>query len=86
LLSHLTTRHAQKKHAVSVVATFAEKEHNGRLYKLLLVRTQDGLEYVCLRLYNAERHFIKQFLFETELVSWLKETLANCGTKAKVEP
>ena len=27
--------------------------------------------YRCLRLYNANGHFIKQFLFEPELSDWL---------------
>lgn len=46
-----------------------------RTYKLLSVQTQEGLNYLCLRLYNNTGRFIKQFLFEAELVAWLRSAL-----------
>ena len=55
------------QHRLEVLHQIAHYPHNGRTYKLLLVRTHDGLEYVSLRLYNSSGRFIKQILVEPEL-------------------
>lgn len=60
----------------------SEREHGGRTYKLLKVETQEGLEYLCLRLYNAQKRFIKQFLFEPELSQWLIQSLTGAQSAA----
>ena len=61
-----TWRPGQGK-ATEVLATHGEVKHNGRIYRLVTVRTGGGL-YRSLRLYNAQGHFIKQFLFEPEIM------------------
>lgn len=57
------------KYSLTVLHTFGEVYYNGRTYRLLMVQTQEGLKYYSVRLYNAHKHFIKQFLFEPELLS-----------------
>lgn len=74
-MTYHTTRHRKRKHILRVKKVVSETNHNNRIYRLLVVETQDGLEYICLRLHNANNHFIKQFLFEQELLDWLIETL-----------
>lgn len=78
-LAHHTTKANARQHKLSTKRIISDHQHNGRLYRLLDVVTQDGLEYRCLRLYNLRSdgrlHFIKQFLFEPELSGWLKEAL-----------
>lgn len=55
------------KYKTRTVKEFGAIEYKGRTYKLVLVRTQDGLSYYALRLFNAGGHFIKQFMFEPEI-------------------
>ena len=51
------------KNRVRVIREIKRLPWEGREYRVLLVET-DGRPYVSLRLYNARRHFIKQFLME----------------------
>jgi hypothetical protein len=74
-LAYHSTRANDRRHKLTTERIISECHHNGRLYKLLDVRTQDDLPYRCLRLYNENNHFIKQFLFEPELTDWLREAL-----------
>lgn len=53
-LTHLTTGHATRNHSLIVKREISKIVHNGRTYKLLETETQDGLPYLCLRLYNAK--------------------------------
>lgn len=57
------------KYPLTVLNTFGEVHCDGRIYRLLMVQTHEGLKYYSVRLYNARNHFIKQFLFEPELLS-----------------
>jgi hypothetical protein len=66
-MSYHTTKHKRKRNSLIVRKELKAVQHNGRVYKLLDVETKDGLSYLCLRLYNANNHFIKQFLFEREV-------------------
>jgi hypothetical protein len=77
-MSYHTTGHASRRSRsrLTVTQTLGVKEYQGRQYKLLRVETKEGLEYLCLRLYNGNGHFIKQFLFEPGLVPWLQSALA----------
>ena len=50
------------QHRLQVLEQIEIYPYNGRTYKLLRVRTQDGLEYISLRLYNNSGKFIKQLL------------------------
>lgn len=73
---HTTAYQARRKTSGLIVkATLSEQKHNGRTYKLLSVQTQEGLDYLCLRLYDNTGRFIKQFLVEPELVAWLRSAL-----------
>lgn len=79
-LAHHTTRANARRHRLRTKRIISDKQLGGRLYRLLDVTTQDGLEYRCLRLYNLKDngglHFIKQFLFEPELTAWLGKALS----------
>ncbi len=63
------------RHRLQVTGLVGEVNHVGRTYKLVHVRTQDGIPYLSLRLYNEKRHFIKQLLFEPALSKALAELL-----------
>jgi hypothetical protein len=76
-LAHHSTKANARRHKLTTVRIISMCHHNGRLYKLLDVRTQEGLLYRCLRLYNENGHFIKQFLFEPEITNWLVRALAR---------
>ena len=66
------------KFRLEVIETIGEVSHNGRTYRLLKVRTNDQLDYLSLRLYNASGKFIKQLLIEPEL----SEAITNLFCKA----
>ena len=55
------------QHRLEVIHQIAHYPYDGRIYKLLRVKTQDGLEYISLRLYNKTGRFIKQILVEPEI-------------------
>ena len=55
------------KYSVEVINQIAHYPYNGRVYKLLRVRTSDGLEYISLRLYNSSGRFIKQMMVEPQI-------------------
>jgi hypothetical protein len=59
------------KYSLKVIETIGEVEHNKRKYKFLKVQTQDTMQYFCIRLYNEKGKFIKQFLFEPEILNKL---------------
>ncbi|MBA7618488.1 hypothetical protein ES703_25815 [subsurface metagenome] len=61
-----TWRPGQGKSTV-VLADYGDVNHNGRRYRLVKVRTGGGLVYFAFRLYNADGHFIKAFMFEPEI-------------------
>lgn len=48
---------------------------DGRGYRLVLLRTDEGLQYYALRLYNRSGHFIKQMLFEPHVIGGLRAIL-----------
>ncbi len=64
------------KHRLEVLHQIAHYPHNGRTYKLLRVRTQEGLEYISLRLYNNTGRFIKQILVEPEIAGMIFKEMA----------
>jgi len=55
------------KYKLTVLESMGEVKHNGRTYRLVLVRTEGGEHYLALRLYNRRGRFIKQFLMEPEV-------------------
>jgi len=55
------------KYRLEVLKTVGEVRYNGRTYRLVKVKTHDGLIYWSLRLYNSKGKFIKQLLFEPEI-------------------
>ncbi len=74
------------QHRLEVIKLCGEVAHNGRTYKLLVVKTHDGLLYNSLRLYNGKGKFIKQFLFEDDIAEdigsmILDEALNGCQPK-----
>ncbi len=73
-LVHLSTRANDKKHRLTILNQISEIDLDGRHYCLLNV-IAGGNHYLCLRLYNKNRHFIKQMLFETEIAAWLIKAL-----------
>ena len=74
MMSYHTSHKQLKGTPLKVIALISEHLCNGRKYKLLDVKYGD-LPYLCLRLYNANGKFIKQFLFEHSVAAWLKESL-----------
>lgn len=67
------------KYRLQVLKEAGEIIHNSRKYKLVQVKTHDGLVYWSLRLYNPQGKFIKQFLFELELRLQIADLLARAG-------
>ena len=63
------------KYSLKVLKVIGETIYNGRTYRLLLVQTQEGLEYYAWRLYNTRNRFIKQFLFEPQVLPELSALL-----------
>lgn len=63
------------QHRLEAICPGLSLTWNGRTYRVLHVRTQEGLPYVSLRLYNATGKFIKQFLMEPEAVRPIAELL-----------
>lgn len=57
------------KYRLEVTRHFGEVKYNGRTYKLLGVKTHEGLNYLSLRLYNGTGKFIKQLLIEPALAT-----------------
>lgn len=55
------------KYRLQVLEKAGQVVHNGRVYKLVKVRTHNNLIYWSLRLYNSQGKFIKQLLFEPEV-------------------
>lgn len=74
MMTYHTSHKEVKGKSLEVVRLISEHACNGRTYKLLDVKYGD-LPYRCLRLYNAKGKFIKQFLFEPSVTSWLSSTL-----------
>ena len=54
-------------HPLEILQELGRVAHLGRTYKVVLVRTEAGQEYVAIRLYNEKGKFIKQFLLEPEI-------------------
>jgi len=69
------------KYKLTVLDNIGACEHNGRSYCFVRVRTSDGIEYFSLRLYNRNGKFIKQFLFEPEILKNLIEILSYADSK-----
>lgn len=65
------------KYKLTVIKEFGQVQYNGRTYKLVGVRTNNGSDYLSLRLYNGTGKFIKQLLFEvglaTQMIHLLKK-------------
>jgi hypothetical protein len=66
-------------HRLTVLKEFGQCELNGRKYKVLHVRTHDGLDYLSLRLYNATGKFIKQLLIEPCLAAQFSKILEGAA-------
>ena len=59
------------RYTTTVIRTCGEIEVNGRKYKLIFLRINDGQYYYSIRLYNPKGHFIKQMLFEPSVLGSL---------------
>lgn len=73
------------KFSLTILNKLGEVTHNGRTYRLVLVQTHEGLKYYALRLYNSHNHFIKQFLFEPELLSDFISLFEGASNKRGIE-
>lgn len=62
------------KYRTGVLESYGEIHHNDRTYRLVLLKTSDSMEYFSIRLYHKE-HFIKQLLFEPQIVKDLADLL-----------
>lgn len=72
------------KHGLAVREIIGTVKHNGRSYGLYYVETEAGQFYYSFRLYNSNGHFIKQFLFEREVIPGLMNLLYQALEKKKV--
>lgn len=63
------------KYRLEVLSEIGRVYHNSRQYRLVKVKTNDGLIYFSLRLYNKDGKFIKQLLFEPEIKDGIKDLL-----------
>jgi len=64
-------------HRLTVLETIGEIRHKDRTYRVLRVRTEDGLVYRSVRLYNPQGKFIKQMLYEPEIGKKLGSLIAK---------
>ena len=55
------------KHRLTILNIVGKVTCDGRRYELADVRTDAGLEYCTLRLFNEQGRFIKQLLFEPQI-------------------
>jgi len=69
------------RYTTAVIRTCGEIEVNGRKYKLVFLRTNDGQYYYSIRLYNPRGHFIKQMLFEPSALGPLKSLFISEAKK-----
>jgi len=65
------------KYRTTLIKHCGQVEADGRLYKLVLLRTNDGLDYYAMRLYNRTGKFIKQFLFEPYILNGIIDLLVQ---------
>lgn len=63
------------QHRLTVLRVIGSVRHKGREYRVVDVRTHDGLVYRSIRLYNDKGRFIKQLLFEPEITLELRAAL-----------
>lgn len=64
-------------HRLTVLETIGEIKHKDRTYRVLRVRTEDGLIYRSIRLYNPKGKFIKQLLYEPQIRKELGKLVAK---------
>jgi len=69
------------KYRLEVLERLGGFEYRGKKYRLLRVRTQGGIEYLSIRLYNTQGKFIKQFLFKPEIRSQIIDLLREVREK-----
>jgi len=62
--------------STKLIRACGELQHNGRTYRLVLVEA-DGQPYYSLRLYNARGRFIKQLMFEPEIIGGILGLLSR---------
>lgn len=79
VMTRLATGFRLGKYALTPCPPEAEVHYKGRAYKVLWVRTNEGLYYVSLRLYNGRGKFIKQLLIDPPAVSALAAALSRIG-------
>jgi hypothetical protein len=65
------------QHRLTVLKKISQVDFRGRSYRLVRVKTQDELEYISIRLYNAQGKFIKQFLVEPEIAGLIFKGIEN---------
>lgn len=63
------------KYRLVVLSRFGEIKCDGRVYRLVKVRTNNNEVYYSIRLYNAQGKFIKQLLFEPQIASSLAQLI-----------
>lgn len=73
-------------HRLTVEATLGETQFKWRTYRLVRVRTHDGLPYLSIRLYNAAGKFIKQLLLEQEVAAPLSSLLGKASAPGEIDP
>ncbi len=64
-------------HRLEVLDTIGEIKHKGRTYRVVVVKTHDGLIYRSIRFYNPQGKFIKQLLYEPEIRKKLGKLVAK---------
>jgi len=62
-------------HRLQVVSEVGQVVYLGRTYKVVMVKTETGQNYLAIRLYNEKGKFIKQFLLEPEIASQVGQLL-----------
>lgn len=72
------------KHKTKVLAEVGEvKSIAGKVYKMVVLQTEDGNVYDCLRLYNKDGKFIKQFLMDLEVTTHVAHLMIASHTRTK---
>ena len=54
-------------YSLEILREYATLSHNGRTYKIVMVKTDEGQKYIAIKQYNEAGEFLRQLLLEPEI-------------------
>lgn len=64
------------KFRTTVIKKCGEVRNHDKVYKLVLLKTDDDFQYYSIRLYNNKGRFLKQLLFEPFMLEKISDLLS----------